>query len=169
MHYLKKEYKRLVKYAEGLGIKVTFSSSKHEYAAAMWIVDGSEIVVYNSKQMGPLQACLDLLHELSHHHTFVANGRRGDLKTDKILIKQDKNEVLTKEQRKVIYDMEVHDSKFQRVIHHEVNSKIPIKRLNLEIEYTHWIYRQFYLKATWPNKKQLQTKFKQLRGKHATH
>ena len=128
MHYLKKEYERLVKYSQGLGIKVTFINDKKADCSAYWLGDGSEIVIYNKDSKGPMRLCLEFLHELGHHLTWVHNGRKGDLRTDNILSKEAEGKKLTKSQRKVIYDMEVHDSKFQKIIHNEINSKIPIKR-----------------------------------------
>lgn len=166
MHYLEKEFQRLIKYAQGLGIKVSFVKDPNMNMAAAWLTDGSEIIVYNRHTKGPLQLCLMFIHELSHHICWIHGGKKVDLKTDNILKKEDEGKVLTKKQRKVIYDMEVHDSQFQKTIHKEIQSRIPIKRLELEIEFDLWIYEYFYKQGKYPNKKQRIIKFKELRSKY---
>lgn len=167
MHYLQKEYQRLVKYAQGLGIKVEFIVDNKADCSAAWLSDGSTIIIYNKETKGPLRLCLELLHELSHHMTYVYSGRKGDLKTDNILSKEAEGKKLTKKQRKVIYDMEVYDSAFQKIIHKEIGSAIPIKRLELEIEHDLWIYEVFYKTDKWPTEKERKLKFTELRGKYA--
>jgi uncharacterized glyoxalase superfamily protein PhnB len=166
MHYLEKEFNRLVKYTQGLGVKVTMSPVDNKLMSAAWVIDGSEIIIFDSTKKGPLRKCLEMMHELSHHLTWVHNGRRGDLKTDTILAKDAAGGKLTKKQRKVIYDMEVHDSQLQKTIHKEINSKIPIKRLELEIEFDLWIYKYFYINDKWPTSKVRSIKFKELRSKY---
>lgn len=166
MHYLEKEFQRLIKYAQGLGIKVSFVKDANADMSAAWLSDGSEIIIYNKDTKGPLRRCLEFIHELSHHLTYVHNGRKGDLKTDAILSKQEEGKVLTKKQRKVIFDMETHDSQFQKIIHKEVGSKIPLKRLELEIEFDLWIYEYFYKHGKWPKESDRRIKFKELRSKY---
>lgn len=166
MHYLQKEFNRLVKYTEGLGVKVTMSPKDNKHMSAAWVIDGSEIIIFDSNNKGPLRKCLEIIHEISHHMAYIYNGRRGDLKTDTILAKDAAGGKLTKKQRKVIYDMEVSDSRFQKVIHKEVNSKIPLSRLELEIEFDLWIYKYFYIHDKWPTGKIRGIKFKELRSKY---
>lgn len=164
MHYLLKEFNRLVKYAEGLGIKVIYSKKKSN-ASAEWATDGSEITIYDKDKKSPMMLVVDLLHELAHHKAWLASGRKEDLKTDKILDKEAAGLELTELQRKHIYDMECADSKFQAVIHHEVGSKLPLWRLETEIELDLWIYKHFWLKGTWPMLKEIKQKKKELLAK----
>jgi len=166
MHYLEKEFQRLIKYAQGLGIKVSFVKDTNAGMSAAWLSDGSEIIIYNKHTKGPLQLCLEFFHELSHHLCWIHSGKKQDLKTDHILSKEAEGKVLTKKQRKVIYDMEVHDSQFQKIIHKEVQSRIPIKRLDLEIEFDLWIYEYFYKHGKWPKESDRRIKFKELRSKY---
>lgn len=166
MHYLEAEFKRLVKYAQGLGIKVSLKEASDATTNAAWLVDGSEIIVYNMGRKGPLQSCLDLIHELSHHMAWVYNGRKGDLRTDMLLGKRDSGNSLTKPQRKVIYEMEKKESGYQHIIHKEIGSKIPIARLLMEVDYDVWIYWYWYVKGIYPNRIACRKKLKELRTKH---
>lgn len=163
MHYLEKEFERLIKYTQGLGVKVSFVDDASIDMSAAWTTDGSEIEIFNRKRKGPLLLCLEIIHELAHHLTWVHNGRGGDLNTNRILAKEMAGKTLTKKQRKVIFDMEAHDSQFQKIIHKEINSKIPIKRLEREIALDLWIYEYFYKKGIWPKIKDRKQKIKELR------
>ena len=164
MHYLRKEYNQLVKYAAGLGIKVSYLKKKSN-ASAEWVTDGSEITIYDRDKKAPLTLVLDLIHELAHHKAWLATGRKEDLKTDKILDKEAAGLELTELQRKHIYDMECADAQFQPTIHHEVGSKIPLWRLECEMDLDAWIYKHFWLKGTWPSIKEIKQKKKELLAK----
>lgn len=152
MHYLEREFNRLIKYAQGLGVKVTLYQKQSD-SSAVWLTSG-EIIIYNVGKKGYLSLILDLLHELAHHRSFVASGRKGNLKTDRIFDKMNEDGKLTKLQRKVIYDTEKKDSRFQVIVHKEVGLKIPVKRVKKEIQFDLWVYRSFYLKDKWPTQKE---------------
>ncbi len=164
MHYLRREFNQLIKYAQGLGIKVIFSS-KPSSASAEWATDGSTITIYDRDRKSPLALCLDAIHELAHHRAFLNAGRKGDLKTDKILDKESEGLELTEAQRKHIYEMELHDSQFQKDIHHDIGSKIPLWRLQVEIDLDNWIYKHFWLKGEWPLRKDIKLKRSEFRRK----
>jgi len=153
MHYLEREFNRLVKYTQGLGVKVTKYNKKSD-SSAIWITDGSEIHIYNVGKKSYLQLIMDLLHELAHHRAFIESGRKGNLKTDKIFDKMAEDAKLTKKQRKIIYDTERSDYKWQEVIHNEVGLKIPVTRVRKEVKLDTWIYKYFYLHGTWPTLKE---------------
>jgi hypothetical protein len=166
MHYLKAELERLKKYAAGLGIKVTMTTKDSPDASAEWLIDGSEIIIYQTDKHPPLMMCLLLLHELAHHMAWVYNGRKGDLKTDKAFRAAnnlEKGEVLDKKHRKAIYESERDDSKYQLIIHHEIGSKISLARLQEEIAYDVWVYKYYYLKGKRPNSKEKKQKRKELK------
>jgi hypothetical protein len=110
--------------------------------------------------------CLDLIHEISHHLHWSHNGRKGNLKTDKILAKQEAGKELTKKQRKHIYEMEKIESQYQTIIHKEIGSKIPLSRLLVEIDYDIWIYKYWYINGVWPKRPEMRAEFKSLRVKH---
>ena len=167
MHYLRKEFNRLVKYAEGLGIKVTcIKATSSDGNAAEWSTDGSQITIYKADTKPPLKLVLNMLHELSHHMAWIHNGRKGDLKTDKILNKEDAGLELTELQRKHLYEMEKSDYEYQLLIHHEVGSKIPLWRLKAEIELDEWIYKYYWKNNKWPLMKDQTVKRKELLNKH---
>jgi hypothetical protein len=166
MHYLEKEFQRLVKYTEGLGVKVTFIEDMTIDSAAAWLNDGSEIIIYNKSKKGPMSVCLDFIHELAHHLDYIHRGKKTNDYIDNILGKLETDSALTKKQRKALYEMEKSDSEFQKIIHKEVQSKIPLNRLSLQIEFDIWMYEYFYKNNKWPLKKDRKTKFKELRIKH---
>lgn len=166
MHYLKKEFDRLVKYTQGLDVKVTFSREKQNSASAAWTTDGKEIIIYDKTLKGPLQLLLDFLHELSHHRAYIENGRKENLKTNKILDKEASGKELTASQRKHMYEGEMNDYKWQLVIHNEVGSKIPLWRLQAEIDLDTWIYRHYWLKAEWPLMKDVKAKRREFMKKN---
>lgn len=154
MHYLRKEFQRLVKYAQGLGIKVTADYGVNHSDGAAWLTDGSEIVLYNQSATKPLRNCLLLYHELAHHMAWVHNGRKGNLVTDRILDKENNGLPLTDKQRKHIYEMEKADSQYQLLIHHEIGSKIPIERIKAEIDFDIWQYKFYWKNARWATNKE---------------
>jgi hypothetical protein len=166
MHYLKAELERLKKYAAGLGIKVTMTTRDSPENSAEWVTDGSEIIIYQTDKHSPLMLCLLILHELAHHMAWIYTGRKGDLKTDRALDAAstlEKGEVLDKKYRKAIYESERDDSKYQLIIHHEIGSKISVKRLQEEIDYDVWVYRYYYLKGKWPTLKEKKQKRRELK------
>lgn len=165
MHYLRREFNQLVKYAQGLGVKVTLSN-KNNSASAEWTTDGSSITIYNVDSKGPLLLILDVVHELSHHLAWVHNGRKGDLKTDKILDKEAAGLKLTELQRKHLYEMEKSDYQYQVLIHHEVGSKIPVWRLKAEIELDEWVYKYYWQNDKWPLVKDRRLKKTELLNKY---
>jgi hypothetical protein len=169
LHYLKKELTRVVKYAEGLGVKVVFTKRADQYASAEWLTDGSQITFYNCEKKGPLRLLLEFYHELAHHLSWVHNGRKTDFKTDQALYREDAKkagEVLEKKYRKIIYESERNDSLFQEIIHKEINSKIPLGTLKAERDLDVWIYHRYYITGKYPKFKDVTKKRKQLRRKY---
>lgn len=166
MHYLEKEFQRLIKYTQGLGVKVSFIEDPKVDNAAAWLNDGSEIIIYNKHKKGHLAMCLDLIHEISHHKSFIHNDKKTNDYIDNILGKLEEKKPLTKKQRKALYEMEKADSKYHEIIHKEIQSKIPIARLSMQTELDVWMYEYFYKNNKWPLKKERKAKFKELRIKH---
>lgn len=163
MHYLKKELDRIVQYAKSLNIKINLTNKSDKFASAEWAADGSEITVYDSNKKSHTQMCLDLIHELSHHMSYIHSGKRTNLKLDYILLKSNTDKPLTKKQRKTIYDMEVKESRYQILIYRELQCKIPLWRLELEIALDHWVYKYYYLHGKLPKSAEVRAKRKQLK------
>lgn len=157
MHYLEKELSRLIKYAEALNIKVIFSNKKSD-CFAEWDSDGVSITIYKSKAKKPLELVLLMFHELSHHLAWVHKGKKIPLKTDHILKKAANGAELTEIQRKHLYEDEKSDYQYQQIIHKEIDSKVPLWRLNAEIAFDEWIYRYYWLKNDWPTAKDRKAK-----------
>lgn len=168
-YYLEKEFERMKKYAEGLGIKVRITSIDDGHIAAEWTTDGSEITFFNFKKEGWLNLCLSFIHELSHHIAWVYAGRKSDFKTDEALYNEDKRKIgekLDKKQRKLIYETEKNDAQYQLVIWNELNLNIPKWRVELERDLDIWIYYQYYLKGEFPYKTDIAVKRKELTKKY---
>ena len=79
------EINRLVKYAEGLGLKVTFLNRTSSHPAD-WVLDGSEIRLYTRKSFSKTDTILSLIHEIAHHLWFIyEKERQPDLKFEEAI------------------------------------------------------------------------------------
>lgn len=169
MSLMQNELNRAIKYAEGLGVKVAFKPYKKGCPDADWATDGSEINLYVSKRDSITSTILSLIHELAHHMSFVYEGRKQNVALDSALGTLEnlpKGEVLSKSKRKIIYDMEKHDSQYQLVIYKELNLNIPEWKVILQRELGNWAYRYYYINGVDAKRKQVKEKYKQLLTKY---
>lgn len=158
------EIKRLELYAKGLGIRVhwtqmtpykTYRAAMHTYYNADPIL---EMVI--SKNKSKTQIILDFLHEIAHHVSWIYNNRK------------DKPEVIealnagapTREQRKIIYEMERDDATYRKTIYYEVGIKIKEQKLDLDIAMDTWMYKYYWLQGKLPTLKLLARKKKELKN-----
>lgn len=167
----KKEFERMKLYAKGLGIKVTLLKREgDDYSTSEWLTTGDEIIFYNIEKKKFLDLIIDFIHELSHHMFWVHNGRKGDLKTDRALDKNqaylESGETLPKKYRKIIYQMEKDEAVYQEVIHKEIGSKVPLWRVRSSRDLDIWIYRKWYQTGEWSRPKAIDEQFKKLRKKY---
>lgn len=164
MSYLDLEIKRVIKYAEGLGIKVSFQDYKRGDGAAEWHTDGSQIIMYVWPRKSKTMILLDFIHELAHHHSYVNNRRRENQKINSILEKNDFER--TRYQRKLLYEMERDDSEFQEAIFDSLALKIPKYKMYVEKDLSNWIYYRYYQAGDWPTGKEVRAKRKELNKKY---
>ena len=160
---MKKELDRTIKYAQGLGIKVHIKSRPRNHHLAEWVTDGSEITLFVGKSESYVSTTLNLIHELAHHMAFVYNKRKTCPYIEKVFTKAEEPKTLTKEERKVIWQVERQDSSWQEIIYNELNLRIPLYKLYLERDISNWSYKQFYLTGKFPTTAQFRTKRKKLK------
>lgn len=160
---MRRDLDRVIKYAEGLGIKVTFKPKTRKTPAAEWATDGSQITVYLYAQDTFTSIILMLIHELAHHMAFVYNNRSISQYIEEIFMKADQpGNTLTKKQRKVIYDEEVKDSAYQEIIYKELNLKLPKYKLLAERDASNWVYKKWYMSGLFPASQESRNKKKDL-------
>lgn len=160
---MKKDLDRVIKYAQGLDIKVYFKPRPRNGHKAEWTSDGTEITIFTSPNESYTSQILDLIHELAHHMAFIYNKRKVSPFVVGVFKKADTDVELTKEERKIIWTEEKNDSKWQEVIFNELNLKIPLYKLYLERDLSNWVYKQYYLSGKFPTYKLLRKKRKQLK------
>lgn len=156
------ELKRLIKYAEGMGVSVKFKPYvKYSRNDAEWALDGSEIVIYVKSKTSKIDKVLSLIHEISHHKAFIDNGRINDPKVEEAIDDEEK-----KRNRKKILDYEINDSVYWEDIYKDTNCQFDIKILHRQREYDIWNYEVYYELNRLPTHKECVAKRKELRKKY---
>lgn len=171
MHIRDQELLRLEKYANGLGIKVTYKKLKPDSKAhAEWTVDGKEIILYLGEKDPKILIVLNFLHELGHHMHHVYMDRQRDKDLERALNLEAEREPdsppISKKLRKMIYEDEVDACKYRKQIAHEVGIKVPEWRIDVDIQLDCWIYYQYYIKGEVPSGVQIRKKKKELLSKY---
>lgn len=158
------EIKRLIKYAQGVDTKITFSS-KDTNNSAEWILDEqsktTELIIYTKPWHTKTHIIMCIVHELAHQMSYIYSGRKLSKKIHKVTSKEE--HALTKKERKIIYEMEVNDFKYQYNIWQEVNIKIPLWKLTLEQGIDEYVYKIFYKENRFPSRREKRIKRKELR------
>jgi hypothetical protein len=83
------ELARLIKYSEGMGLKVSFKPYIRGTHRAEWALDGTEIIIYVTNRCSKLEKVLSLIHELGHQKAFIDNERNVGEKVDEALNEED--------------------------------------------------------------------------------
>ena len=149
MSYISKELKRVEKYAQGLGIKVSYKKKGPTDPEADWSTDGTEITVYLRNRQSITQIILDLIHELGHHMEWIYNSRKIPSKLDKVLDKENHS----KQERKIILEDEINGSKYHLSIYNELGLKIPKWKVILERDLSLLVYKYYYKYGKFPTNK----------------
>lgn len=155
------ELKRIEKYAEGLGIKITYKKQKHLDPEADWAIDGSEITVYLRNRQSTTQIILDIIHELGHHHCWVYNNRKTPISLDNALGRDKHN----KKDRLAILKDEENGAEYHLMIYKELGLKIPQWKVELERDLSLEIYRYYAKHNDWPTVSWRKKKKKELKEK----
>lgn len=166
-----REIDRLIKYAQGLGLKVSFINTNATHAAD-WVIDGTEIRIYTRKNKSKTDTILSIVHELGHHLWFIhEKERQPDLKFEQAIDRENlyisKVKAKTpKKLRKKILTTEIEGTKYWEVIVKDTNIKIPTWKINLQKEFDIWTYEVYYETGKFPIKKNRVEKLKELTIKH---
>lgn len=163
------EIERLVKYAEGLGIKLFFKKYVPGSAGAMWTVaedDTVELTLFTWEKQSKTQMILNFLHELAHHMAWVYQERSFSSELSRILNKNHDGTPLTKKERYAIFKEERDDSVYREAIAHEIGIKIPTWKIKVDIELDIFIYYHYYEHDEYPNNTQIKEKRKELYKKY---
>ena len=164
------EIQRLISYAKGLGLEVSFSSKKSD-CSAFWYLDNTGIVIFKKNNQSKIDTVLSLIHEIAHaKHNLWEKNRKIDPKFEKALDHLDEAEERgtdsKKRHRKTILDNEIAGTRYWDEIYHETNMQFPIWRLELAKEYDIWQYEYFYEYGRYPKKRERKKKYKEIVAKH---
>lgn len=167
------EISRLIKYAQGMGIKVMFSNTKKPDAAADWATDGTEITIYKRANINKTETILSLIHEIGHQLFFVhEKNRERDPKFERALDVRDHYEEILPDRlvptkhRKKILDVERAGTLYWEGIYKETNMKFPLWKLHAQIEYDVYQYEIYAETGYFPTQKENRRKKKELNLKY---
>lgn len=161
------ELKRLEKYAQGLGVKVSYKKYiKYSMDAATWATDGSEISVFTRSEKSKTDLIMDLVHELGHHLSFIYNNKEVPKKLNIALTKEMIDINPTLDQRKAILDFELLGMMYHDTIIKEVDLKIPKWKFKLENEYQKYMYTYYWKHGNIPKNNDKWIKYQQLKAKY---
>jgi hypothetical protein len=164
------EIQRLINYAKGLGLTVSFSSKKED-CCALWYLDNSGIVIYKNQNKTKIETVLSLIHEIAHaKHNIYEKNRQIDKKLegalDHVEEAEEEEAEAKKRQRKIILDNEIAGTRYWGEIYKETNMKFPIWRLEAAKEFDVWIYEVLYETGLGPTYKKRCKKSKEINKKH---
>jgi hypothetical protein len=157
------ELSRLIKYAQGMGIKVSFKPYlRGQQDRAQWTIDGTEITIFLTTRTPKIDKVLTLIHEIAHGKVFAKDGRKIHPELEEAL----NNEENKKKARKMIFEDEVDATKYWEEIYRDTNCKFDINKLYSQREFDIWSYEVYYETNEFPNTKMIRTKLKQLNQKY---
>ena len=157
------ELKRLLKYAQGLGLKVTFTPYvPYSRDAGYWSHDGTELTVCVGKRDSKIETILTIIHELGHHLQFIhAHDRKPNEKLSRAY-----DDETIKENREVVYKYEKASATWWELIYKETGMRFPIKKLLFARDYDVWQYKVYWLEGSFPNEHRRWKKRRALRRKY---
>lgn len=157
------ELNRLVRYAQGMGLSVSFKPyiSGSSFTAE-WAIDGTKITIYVGNKCSKTEKILSLIHEISHQKGFIDNGRKFDPKVEEALDPHEDK----KKYRKRILDMETEHAVYWEDIYRDTNCTFPIYKLHRQKEFDLWVYEFNYENGRNPTTKERNARWKELRKKY---
>lgn len=162
-HIATREFDRLVKYAEGLGIQVIYKyDSKSKYAAQFIFTDPPTIELVINKRHATTDLILAMLHELGHYHDWVNTGKR-----EPSVIYAKEHSELNLTERKILYQTERKATILAIKTAEHLEIKFPkMWRIKQESAYDRWFYRYYVKTGEYPDKKMYKKKQKDLYRKY---
>lgn len=166
MHIRDLELSRMIKYAEGLGVRVSFRIHKNHDAAALWeVLDGNvTIVLFTWPKQSKTTLILNFLHELAHHKAWINANREFSKSVEAATSTPDKD--LTDHQRYLVYKEEKNDAKLRLGIANELNLKIPEWKIKVDIANDNWYYYRWWKTGEDPSRTERIKKEKQFTRKY---
>lgn len=149
------EIARMVKYANGLGIRVRMISDDIRTGnSATWSLDPPTIEIFTKDNKSKTKLILTFLHELAHHIYWIHNGKP---EIPEAYLTEDNREKdsppISKSERKAIYDYERLGIQYMRTIAIELDLKIPMWKVDMAQEYDLWVYEYYYESGYFPKNK----------------
>ncbi len=144
------ELRRLIKYANGLGVKVSMLPYTRGSGLGGWVLDTQEIDLYVSHYFSNHCVILTLLHELGHHMDWVYKGRKTSKEVDKAFSLLSEGSIegyrkdIPKKYRKIIYQEEIDGMAYMEIIHKELMLKIPFWKVKWDEDFDTNIYKMLY-------------------------
>lgn len=171
MNYIKQDLNRLIKYGQGLGLKISIKPYvRGSGDAGYWYTDGSEVTLFQWPRQSTTSLVLICLHELAHHLSYRYAGDQLNKKyleaLDADYKRNPDDKPIKKSLRKAIYLKELNDTKFQDAIAFETGLRIPKWKIDAEKELDIWIYHVYYITGQYPNKTEKMLKRKELIKKY---
>lgn len=170
MSYLQDDLNKLIKYAQGLGLRVVIRDYDGSGDGAGWTTDGTEITLFRWKNQTITRMILNLLHELGHHLAWVYADRITNPKVDNALAAEDSRKkgdpFIPKRKRKIIYEEERFDAQYREVIAKEVGLRVPLWKIKADIDIDIWGYRVYYETGKHPTAKDMNTLYKELKARY---
>lgn len=162
-----RELELMTKYAQSLGIRVSFRKHKLGYAGAEWFIDKQDqqtIILYTWPNQSKTTLVLNFLHELAHALAFVRKGRRLSISVLNAISAP--YGAITEEQRRIVYKEEYNDSKYRWEIVKDLGIGISKWKIELDIALDRWVYYRWWKTTEFPTIEELAKKRKQLRRKY---
>lgn len=148
------EIQRLIKYAQGMGVRVLMSKAQNSEDSAEFSLDGTEITVYVKSQNSKTETILSLIHELGHLLDHIhQHDRQLDVKFEQAL-DPNRHGKISKKKRKVILDSEVAATAYWHTIYKETDLKFPMWKLEAQMQHDIWQYEFYYENGRFPNSKE---------------
>lgn len=167
MHLRDKEVSKLLAYAKGLGIKVKFKPYRTGCPGGEYCNEERTINVYKWPKQTKTDVILILLHELGHHIDWVYKNKRDPKVLLEALYKEEsrtpKDPPISKRLRKRIYQCEYDGTAYMPIIAKELDLKIPMWKVEAEMECDRWVYKQYFITGDIPTTKEVAAKRKELR------
>jgi len=147
------EIKRIVKYSEGLGIKVRFLPFVKGCGGAEWDMITQEINIFQTKSQTKTETIINLLHELGHHLDWIYNNKVISDEVTKAFTLLNEGNIygvrtdIPKKYRRIIYKEEKAGIEYMSIIHKELDLKLPLWKLKRRQALDLYDYEMLYKKG----------------------
>jgi hypothetical protein len=170
MSFMQGELDRVVKYARGLGLTVTFKPyKKGSGVGGEYDGETKEVIVYRQPRESLTNLILILIHEVSHHLDFVYKGKRDPVKLvtalEKEFDRKPGDPPIAYTYREYIYECESAAADFMPQVARELDLKMPIWKVEAEAELDRWVAKHYMTTGEYPMIKLVVEKRRDLRAR----